>query len=257
MTQTINFMDSLSSMLEDFMPSFTPTTDMKDEWNAFVASMKDEMELPDIEYEPGPLKGTGINFLKIAATGLVIGGITVVWVGMQVDLFDFMLMAFWTLKLPILHLSILGFGIPIPTGLIAYPVLKDITVPFSDALQPLIEEPYSGSEVGFTFKDVSIDIFTGWALYKLTKIFGKHAMQPLIALFQWYVTYRKPKVKDILDRIIESGCSYKLNEEEEYTLREAVEHFDLLHTQWYGWYQQMVIWLSNPSSMSRPPLPEI
>jgi hypothetical protein len=245
--------NTLSTIIQtDWLPEFPTGTNQSTIWNNFVAYLKSEDEMPDTDEwgfdgnEAMPDKGflgTGINPLRIVSSFPIPDLSLSVYIPVlgEIDLLDFMLTIWLFHRTPWPNVIICS----VPILPIMYWLLRNITVPGSELLQSLIVTPHSGAPTGFTVRDVCIDAFCIDMIHMFVKVFGPHALQPLLYLFNWWINYRKPKIRDVIRRIKEPGSSDKFSDEDENQIYTVVSNYSDEFLEWLAY-------LSDPVNVSRP-----
>jgi hypothetical protein len=264
--------DILSDAAEDWLPTAADGTsylDFTDAWNSFVSQMREDNDYyervsvandwqetawesiskgtPGLGLNPFVLL-TGIQEIKIPLT------FTIPIVDLDVSVIDLILVIWLTKKLPILHPAILGFSLPLPLGLLAF-AIKDLPFPLGSLFDLILPGPrYSGAESGFKVVDVYLDWFLFDMLKLLVSMFGYHAFEAVKMLVMWYMNFRKPKVRDIVNRIKPEDAPAKFDSELETSLRDLVVAFEASVTTFNEKVQALIGWLADPYSYSKPNL---
>jgi hypothetical protein len=168
------------------------------------------------------LPGTQILVLLPLAAGALLIPLKWIIAGVEVSLWDIVFAAWLTHLMPIPSISIVGFGCPVPLGLIWY-IISTKTGPEADGSYnfPILGDgvgftlPHTGDATYFsgqtdgkwTWKDGYLDGFILWLLYKGGKHLGREIITVLVRVLLFAAEYRQAHVTDVLARIKDSGVT--------------------------------------------------
>lgn len=158
--------------------------------------------------------GTELSLAVPFAAGLVVIPIWFVLREFNLNVYD-LIFAYWLYKIsPIKTVS--AVGIPIPVPIVAYMIIKDVKVPvFGDgsitqlaALKSGTPTKFGGHTDGtFTFKDMFMDMFIVWFLYKLGRNLGPNAVIIAIRLVLWAIDTQSLGIKHVFERLKDPNVS--------------------------------------------------
>ena len=265
-------MTKFMNYLSTFIPS--PKSDWyeTEEYLEVTEAVDQILEMFQEEYDillSSGWPGTQVTWAIPLAAGLVV--VPMYWVisGATYSVYD-LAFGFWLTKImPIFSLTILGFGVPIPSGMLTYLVTRDMLVPLigDGTLKDKMGEnlPHSGNPTKFggytdgrfTFKDLYHDMFLCWLVYKIGRNFGSAVLAILWRVIIWSAEKRRAKVTDVLHRVrdmsvtLDKTTGYKIQEGEK-TVYEIMEDSIETNEAWRQYIELFTLWLQNPSKFSKP-----
>lgn len=183
---------------------FSGNMDILTPWNTFVTAFDNMIGTADDVH----LLSSKISIVNAVGSFNVPTNVEVKFIGgllsitnITLDIYDFLIACWCIRKFPIAHVLTV---IPLPWGLIAYMILRDVTVPYSSNFpQSGDVTKFGGLTDGFTVKDILWDIVKADVLIWLVKNLGQEATQ---AAFQAFVAYglayhSKKQIRTKLDAV--------------------------------------------------------
>ena len=206
------------------LPTFTGSFNLLDLWNDLMQALENSEAdwLLSMVF-----RGTGIALIQqVGGTIPIPTGVT--WFGIEMDIWDAVFAWYWMNLLPITTLNILGFGIPIPWGLLIYIFGRDVDMDILKLLPR--EDMYFNTRFSDrdktqapTFKDWSYDQFLLHKVYPICMKFGiKFAKKVLSVLFSFRIPRTKVDLKDITARLKPEDAEHDYDSEVEVPIWEDV-----------------------------------